>query len=286
MIKVIASDMDGTLLNSKHRISKKTIKAIKEAQKAGIHFVISTGRDYEGVEFLLKENDISCECVLMNGSEFRDKDGNIIEKINIEKSKVIEIIDIIQSKGMVAEIFTNKGRYSNLSPDRVLKDFISRVKFFDKINILKEAINAAKNHHHFKSIKYIEDINEFLDSDIEIRKIITFYDDIEVVDKAKEELEKISGLAVSSSFRQNIEITDISAQKGIILGKVVDKMGIDRDSVAVVGDSFNDYSMFTEFKNSYAMENAIPEIKEIAKNITATNDNDGVAKVIYEALNG
>ena len=61
-------------------------------------------------------------------------------------------------------------------------------------------------------------------------------------------------------------------------------MGIDKSEVIVLGDSFNDYSMFTEFENSYAMENAIPEIKEIAKYVTDSNNNDGVAKAIYKAL--
>ena len=63
-------------------------------------------------------------------------------------------------------------------------------------------------------------------------------------------------------------------------------MGIDRSEVIVLvlGDSFNDYSMFAEFENSYAMENAIQEIKEIAKYITDTNNNDGVAKAIYKSL--
>ena len=62
-------------------------------------------------------------------------------------------------------------------------------------------------------------------------------------------------------------------------------MGIARDEVMVIGDSFNDYSMFEEFKESFAMGNAIDEIKEIAKHITDTNDNAGVAKAIYKALN-
>lgn len=94
----------------------------------------------------------------------------------------------------------------------------------------------------------------------------------------------MKGIAVSSSFRDNIEITDITAQKGIILAKVAEKMGFERDEVLVLGDSFNDYSMFTEFKESVAMGNAIPEIKEIAKYITDTNDNLGVAKAIYRVL--
>ena len=61
-------------------------------------------------------------------------------------------------------------------------------------------------------------------------------------------------------------------------------MGIDKNEVIVLGDSFNDYSMFTEFIETVAMENAIPEVKEIAKYITDTNNNDGVAKAIRKVL--
>ena len=88
-----------------------------------------------------------------------------------------------------------------------------------------------------------------------------------------------------SSFNDNIEITDINAQKGIILEKVTKKMGIDKKDVMILGDSFNDYSMFEIFEESVAMENAISEIKKIAKYITDTNENHGVAKAIYNVLN-
>ena len=100
----------------------------------------------------------------------------------------------------------------------------------------------------------------------------------------KDVIGKIKGLAVSSSFVDNIEITDYSAQKGLILAKVSKEMGIEHDEVMVLGDSFNDYSMFTEFTETVAMENAIPEIKKIAKYITDTNDNLGVAKAIYRVI--
>ena len=90
---------------------------------------------------------------------------------------------------------------------------------------------------------------------------------------------------MSSSFNDNIEITDINAQKGIILEKVTKKMGIDKKDVMILGDSFNDYSMFEIFEESVAMENAISEIKKIAKYITDTNENHGVAKAIYNVLN-
>ena len=96
---------------------------------------------------------------------------------------------------------------------------------------------------------------------------------------------RLEGLAVSSSFRDNIEITDKNAQKGIILEKVAGKLGINKNDVMILGDSFNDYSMFEIFEESVAMKNAIPEVKEIAKYVTEANSDLGVAKAIYRVLN-
>ena len=61
-------------------------------------------------------------------------------------------------------------------------------------------------------------------------------------------------------------------------------MGLDKKEVMILGDSFNDYSMFERFEETVAMKNAIPEVKEIAKYITDSNDNLGVAKAIYCVL--
>ena len=135
-----------------------------------------------------------------------------------------------------------------------------------------------------KACPFILDLDEFLKSDMEIRKFVAFHNNTELINKMKKIIGEIKGIAVSSSFKDNIEVTHITAQKGIILAKVAEKMGFKREEVLVLGDSFNDYSMFTEFTESVAMGNAIPEIKEIAKYITDTNDNLGVAKAIYKVL--
>lgn len=284
MIKVIASDMDGTLLNSDHKISKENLKAIKKAQDLGVHFVISTGRDYAGIQSILKESDLICECVLMNGAEFRDRDGKIIEKINMDKSKVKDIFKMLNEGDMAAKVFTNDGVYSTETEEEMIKGVIERARKHGGFIKADETIDHIKQHVKAEETKYIDDIDAFIDSDIEIRKIIAFHIDIDVVEKTKNNLRKIDAIEVTSSFKDNIEVTDVSAQKGIMLGKVVDKLGIDRSEVIVLGDSFNDYSMFEEFENSYAMENAIPEIKEVAKYITASNDDNGVAQAIYKSL--
>ena len=284
MIKIIASDMDGTLLNSDHKISNENLKAIREAQEKGIHFAIATGRDYLDVEPVLKEHNLKCECIVSNGAEYRDCDGNIIESINIDKNSLREILKIMDEFNIKAELFTNDGIYTPNTREEALKGTAYMMQTFSGIESFEECLEYAKKDERFIRLKYIEDFEEFFEGTIEVRKIFAFYSDIDALNKARVEIEKISGLAVSSSFIDNIEITNENAQKGLILAKVAKKMGIAKDEVMIMGDSFNDYSMFTEFTETVAMENAIPEVKEIAKYITDTNNNDGVAKAIRKVL--
>lgn len=284
MIKLIASDMDGTLLNEKHKIDEETVIAIRKAEEAGIVFAISTGREYDNVKPLLDENNIKCQCVLMNGAEYRDEEGNILEEINIDQKVAFKIINILQKEKVSARIFTNKGIFTTDTKEEALKEMTYRTLSFEPKLSYEEAEKLAKVQPYFTQLKYITNLEEFFSSDIEVRKFVAFHSDLEIINRMKKVVGEIQDIAVSSSFKDNIEVTHITAQKGIILAKVAEKMGFEREEVLVLGDSFNDYSMFKEFSESVAMGNAIPEIKEIAKYITDTNDNLGVAKAIYKVL--
>ena len=284
MIKLIASDMDGTLLNDDHMISEENLKAIRKAQEMGRHFTIVTGRDYGAVKSYLEECDLRCECILSNGAEYRDVDGNVIESVYMNKESVKIVFDILNEAGLCIQLMTNKGSYvTNKESDK--KAIIDRFKLFNPKMTEEEVVEFVEKFHKQRGMKYIDDVYEILESNVEVLKIVTFDNDEKLIANLKEKLKKsTSDLAVASTFSNDIEISDIEAQKGLILAKTIKKMGIDKSEVIVLGDSFNDYSMFTEFENSYAMENAIPEIKEIAKYITDSNNNDGVAKAIYKSL--
>ena len=284
MIKLIASDMDGTLLNDEHMISDENLKAIRKAQEMGRHFTIVTGRDYGAVKSYLEECNLKCECILSNGAEYRDVNGNVIESVYMNKNSVKKVFDILNDARLCIQLMTNKGSYvTNKESDK--KAIIDRFKLFNPKMNEEEVIEFVEKFHTERGMKYIDDVYEILESNVEVLKIVTFDNDEKLIANLKEKLKKsTSDLAVASTFSNDIEISDIEAQKGLILAKTIKKMGIDKSEVIVLGDSFNDYSMFTEFENSYAMENAIPEIKEIAKYITDSNNNDGVAKAIYKSL--
>ena len=263
MIKVIASDMDGTLLNNNHEIDEETAKAIKKAEEKGIIFVISTGREYENVKYLLDKQNIKCQCILSNGAEYRDEMGNILDVININEKSSRKILKILKENNISARMFTNKGIYTTATKEEALLEVTFRTLAFDPHLTKEEAKKIAEKEKFFTCLKYIDDFEKFFEEGIEIRKFVAFHEDIKLIEKLKKIIGEIEGLAVSSSFNDNIEITDINAQKGII----------------------NDYSMFEIFEESVAMKNAISEIKKIAKYITDTNDNQGVAKAIYNVLN-
>ncbi|MCF0146772.1 MAG: Cof-type HAD-IIB family hydrolase [Clostridium sp.] len=285
MIKLIASDMDGTLLNNDHDIDKETVEAIREAEETGIIFAISTGREYESVKEVLDRHNIKAQCILSNGAEYRDEEGKILDIINIDNESARKVIDIFDENNFSARIFTNEGIFTTSTREKALKEVTYRTKSLNPELTEGEAREIAENHRFFKVLKYIDDLDKFFDRNLEIRKFVAFHKDTETIDEIKKEIGKIEGLAVSSSFRDNIEVTDINAQKGIILEKVAKKLSIEKEEVMILGDSFNDYSMFEIFEETVAMENAIPEVKAIAKYITDTNDNLGVAKAIRSLLN-
>lgn len=285
MIKLIASDMDGTLLNDKHDIDKETVEAIRKAEEAGIIFAISTGREYDSVKNVLDKHGIRCQCVLSNGAEYRDEDGNILEVINIYEQSAKDIIKILDDNKMSARIFTDKGVFTTSTREEALQEVVFRTMTFNPKLSYEEAHSMAEKEGFFTSLQYIEDVEEFFNNGIEVRKFVAFHKDVDLINKMKKEIGKIEGLAISSSFNDNIEVTDINAQKGIILEKVSTEMGLKNNEVMILGDSFNDYSMFEIFEESVAMKNAIPEVREIAKYITDSNDNLGVAKAIYNVLN-
>ncbi|WP_027638888.1 Cof-type HAD-IIB family hydrolase [Clostridium cadaveris] len=285
MIRIIASDMDGTLLNNKHDIDEETVEAIRKAEEAGIIFAISTGREYDSVKGILEKHNIKAQCVLSNGAEYRDEEGNILDVININEEAAKKIIKMLNENKLSARIFTDKGVFTTSTKEEALQEVVFRTMTFNPGTTEEEARKIAETQGFFTCLKYIDNIEKFFSEGIEVRKFVAFHKDIELIDKMKMLISEIPGLAISSSFRDNIEVTDINAQKGIILEKVAKKMSIDSKEVMIFGDSFNDYSMFEIFEESVAMKNAIPEVKAIAKYITDSNDNLGVAKAIYNVLN-
>ena len=96
-MKLVVSDMDGTLINHQSGISPANLKAIQQLQENGIEFAIASGRDFYGVRSILDQYDIRCHAILGNGAQYCDEDGQVIMSCYLNKSVFADIIQIFEN---------------------------------------------------------------------------------------------------------------------------------------------------------------------------------------------
>ncbi len=284
MIKLIASDVDGTLMGADHKISQKNLDAIRYAINKGVHFTIASGRAYDDIIPIYKGLDIKCQVIAINGAQYYDENGKVVTSCLLDKKRCIQVCDIFKREKLHFMIYTSKGVFTTLPVDDVRDAFIKRkvAQAGGTYEEVKE--NFERTYIPYQTLTYVEDLRSFLEDSIELYKVEGFDETKEKIDKVRPMIADIEGVAYLSSFYNNMEVTNNGAQKGTILMQAIKKMGIHPDEVMVIGDGANDLSMFELFTHSVAMENAIDEIKQIAKYHVASDKNDGVAEAIYKLI--
>lgn len=284
MIKCIASDMDGTLLNSYQQVSQENKEAILKAQSQGIEVVIATGRSYQEVRFVLDEAELQCPAICVNGAEVRSKEGEILSATPIEKHVAKKAAQKLMEMDIYFEVYTNKGTYS-LDPNKAVAIIVDIVVSANPDVKPEDVVKRAEERTLHGLVHQVESYDVlFNDETHHIYKLFGFALDSDRREAAENALEELTELAVSSSGHNNLEITHHNAQKGIALETFVKSKGIDITETMAMGDSFNDISMLKRVGRAVAMGNADYEIKTLCDVITATNDEHGVAQAILEVL--
>ncbi|MFV0556944.1 MAG: Cof-type HAD-IIB family hydrolase [Lactovum sp.] len=285
MIKLIASDMDGTLVSSNHRISKENAQAIKEAQENGAEFIISTGRSYEDSYQQVKEADIKCKYLVMNGSELRDDKGEIVFKVYLEQDIVRMIVNDLLREDFCVELYTTAGTYALGTTEACKLSVATRINNFYPEQSIETIYETVESHFLFKELNRVDSLEELFGKDYKVGKIIIFSRDISKVENLRESIPKQYPVNATGSFAINLEITHPLADKGKAICRYAESKGIVLDEIMTIGDSYNDMTMLdSAFGYTVAMGNAIEEIKKIAKYVTDTNDNHGVGKAIKKFM--
>ena len=278
MIRVIASDMDGTLLDKDHKVSERAVKAIKEAVSAGIRFIIATGRSFEQAVYVLEGTGIECDYIVYSGAEIRNSKQEILQRSIMSLQDCRMVYDVLKEYELMYLFGAEDMDYCIGSTKDREQELVRHILTFHP-NMTEEEARASELFRFFLSkTKVVADFEELMESGVDIVKIFAASDDLSMLKEINDKLQKNSNLAIASSFENNIEITDIKAQKGISLKYYIESLGYTMDEVMVLGDSMNDYSMLSmDFGATVAMENGAKEVKEIAKYITKSNEEDGVA---------
>ncbi len=283
-MKWVVSDMDGTLINHSSGISPANLKAIQQLQEKGIEFVIASGRDYYGVRSILDQYQIKCNAILGNGAQYCDDKGNILMSCYMNKHVYKDVVKIFEDAHIPYMVFTTQGFYTGYEPHFVQNQFIERgIRRFGNCrgDYFDNGPFVASPCNHLQKI---DDVDAFLQSDLEIIKVEAFSLDASKIAPTKEILAHIPTISYLSSFDDNVEVTDENAQKGLILEKVAKLKNIKKEDIAVLGDGMNDLTLFQHFPYSFAPANAHKEIQDLAYRVVADCQDDGFAQAIEMIL--
>lgn len=288
MIKLIVSDMDGTLLNEKVELSDKNADAVKRAQEAGIEFAIATGRAFQSGYSFVEENGISCPFFGQNGATYYNENQELQFVRGLPKDTVRQMMRMFDETPVYYELVTFDGAYSN-------DEEAFREHAYDMMTDINHDIDEEAIHEYIEKmiskgrIQFVDRYEELLEDDdsVILKVAVLSTSGSEKLDYLSRRLEEeVEDIAVTASSRKNLEINHIKATKGRAISEYAESKGYDATEVLTVGDNINDLTMLDWAKYGTAMDNAVPEAKTVADYRTLSNSKDGVAHLIDRVLSG
>lgn len=285
MYKLVAIDLDGTLLNSYGEVSEKNKEAIQKAKSKGAEIVIASGRPISSARSYAYEVGADNYIICGNGSVLYDmKNEQIIYDKFIERQKALQIIKICEENSIFFNIYTEKLTIS--------KSLNYNILFYNNEN--KNVPEDKKTN-----IKIIDNIYKYVEEnpDLQVLKI-TVCDESKIIFdsiiRKLREVKNVDVLDLQHMARKYIklgteekkveyyytEITSKDVNKWGAIEKLADRLQINKEEIMAIGDNMNDKRMVENAGLGVMMENCASYMKEFADVIVKDNNNDGVAEAI------
>ncbi|AUM95508.1 Cof-type HAD-IIB family hydrolase [Clostridium botulinum] len=285
MMKLIALDLDGTLLNNKSIISNENRDAIRYAQNKGVEITISTGRPHFDVCSICEKANISTHIIGNNGASIHFKDKKKLYSIGIDKNDVKEILHWLTDKNFYYEVSTDKAIYTPFNGKDMLKIEADKVISSNPKSVnIEEIYESCEKQLIQSGFVFVDNYKEILSKDDDFYNILAFSFDEKKRKAGMDYFKNLDKFSVFSSGNHNFEIVNKHTSKGASLERLASNLNISLEETMAFGDNYNDISMFEKVKYSVAMGNADKNIKSICKLVADTNHNNGVAKMIYKFI--
>jgi Cof subfamily protein (haloacid dehalogenase superfamily) len=285
-MKLIAIDMDGTLLNSRNEISQENIEAVKMAQSKGIEVVIATGRAHFDAAQIVKEAGLSNWIIGANGATIHDKEGNQLQSISVSKEDTEGILAYFTDKGFYYEVFSDHTLYSPQNGRELLNIELDRIKTANPDTDFNEMKEAAERQFSQEPFEFVSSYKEILERTDQYYNLLAFSFDDDKLKEAWDQYIDRDNLTLTASASHVFDIMHRDVSKGNAVKKLAEKFGVEKQGIMAIGDNFNDLSMFKVAGISVAMENAPDEVKKKAMMTTLKNNVHGVAYIINKQIKG
>ena len=263
--RLLAADMDGTLLNDNYELSQRTQAAMLKWVETGLYFIPSTGRPLCAMESVSSLFSEDMPFIVYNGAMgIMHRSKEVLFSIDLDPNLVPEIYRLGGERNLPVALWCRERLYANQN--------------CDPIQFYEEATNAPA-----KIIDNLDEINAL--ALLGVTKIL-WMDYPENILIHQRDMQAHFGDTVNchATRPELFEFVAPAASKATALAKIGAKLGIARDKIIAVGDGYNDLSMLEYAGFSIAMGNAPDDIKKVCNHVTLTNNEDGVAVWIEEAL--
>lgn len=267
--KIIAVDMDGTLLNDDKHISDYNLEMISKAVNSGVKFVIASGRIPSGLKFYEATVSKNQPMICCNGAIILDENKRTIYSKHIEKNSALEVIDVLREQ---------KDTYYHFYSEDIIhgEQFAGSIeKFYN--------FNRKADRNLRLEIRLIGDAKEHIkNTDKNISKIVVGDKDLKYLKELRERIDNIPGIETTKSDIDNIEICNEGSNKGNGLKFLANYYGISLEECIAIGNDENDISMIKCAGLGVAVKNARDYIKEYANYVTERDNNNGAIGEVIE----
>jgi Cof subfamily protein (haloacid dehalogenase superfamily) len=258
MYKLIAIDIDDTLINDEKQITPGTRAAIEEAIAHGVVVTIATGRMYASAKQLAKQLELNVPIVSYQGSLVKNGvDGSVLYERSVPVDVAQELYQLSRDRGYHIQAYINDELFAAEENDRLIA--------YCKLSNIPYKIEPD-----FEKLATVPSTK------------LLMIDEPEKLDRLIEELTPIYGdrVHITKSKPNFLEFVHKEGTKGDALRFLAERFGCTMAETIAIGDSWNDAEMIEAAGLGVAMGNAVPSLKAIADYITASNNDDGVKQVI------
>lgn len=275
-MKLLVLDVDGTLFGSDGKVSMSSIEAMKKAQEKGVTIMLASGRDYSSLPLdQLKDVDIPYVITCNGSAAYKTETKETLYEECLDTEEMLEVFAYVLERGIHLNVQMNGGNYT----EKKCQSYIRNMAVPDYV---KEVLD--------ETCEPLDDIAEFVrKNEVDILKVTLNFqmkEDGEYLNREEvnQYLKKLPDIHVVDGGFANLEFNKAGVSKASGIRFMSKYLGIPKEDIMAIGDSENDIEMLKEAGLGIAMGNALDEVLVVADDVTAPNDEDGVAKAIEKYL--
>jgi Cof subfamily protein (haloacid dehalogenase superfamily) len=259
-VRLLLADVDGTLVTQDKVLTQRAVAAVAKLREAEILFAITSGRPPRGMSMLIEPLEITTPIAAFNGGLFARPDLSVIEQRVIPDDLTPAVIELLAAEGLSVWVYRGA--------DWLVPDLHGP-------HVAREAWTVRFE----PTLIGIEGYASVSDG---VAKVVGVSDDYDAVEKASARVREHFGDHVSAATSQPyyVDVTSPNANKGAVVEYLSTAYDIAPEEIATIGDMANDVGMFDRSGLSIAMGNADDEVKQAARCVTASNEDDGFADAV------